>query len=150
MKIRLLKKKDVRAATEIITKNYSKEYGRRSLFELKEMFGRGPIKPVYFAAEENKKIVGFAGFMQSWVDYNIYLIFWVNVLPKKQNQGIGKKLISRVLSEIKKKKNADLILLTADATKNLPNYYRKNFKFKFLESFNNKGYCLMSLSLEKK
>ena len=129
-------------AAEIVARNYSKEYGRRPFFELKEMFGRGPIKPVYFAAEENKKVVGFAGFMQSWMDYNIYQIFWVNVLPEKQNQGIGKKLIFRVLNEIKKKKNADLILLTADAKENLPEYYKKNFKFKTLEPFNNKSYHL--------
>jgi predicted N-acetyltransferase YhbS len=149
MKIRLLKKEDIKAAAKTICQNYSKKYEARAVLELKEMFGRSPIKPIFFVAEDEGVIVGFAGFIQSWMDYNIYQIPWVSVTPARQGQGIGKQLVARVISEIKKKSGARLILLTADKSKRLPEYYRKYFKFKVLQSFNEKREYVMVRSLEK-
>jgi N-acetylglutamate synthase-like GNAT family acetyltransferase len=148
MKIRLLKEKDIKNAARIVGINYSKKYERSATLELKAMFGSSPSKPKYYVAEANDKIVGFAGFIQSWMDYNIYQIFWVNVLPKEQGKNIGKDLVAKIISEIKKKKDANLILLTADAGVKNNDYYRKNFGFKTLELFDKKSYHLMSLSLE--
>jgi N-acetylglutamate synthase-like GNAT family acetyltransferase len=146
MKIRLLQKKDIDQAAAIVGKNYSKKYGKSAMQEIAEMFSKAPIRPVYWVAEEKDKILGFAGYMQSWMDYNIYQIFWVNVLPDMQKQGIGKKLVSKTISEIRKKKNANLILLTA----NSPIYYKKHFGFKSVQKFSKGSYDLMLLNIEKK
>lgn len=144
IKIRFLTKKDIPQAAAIVGKNYSKEYQKFATLELKDMFGKQQFKPFYFVAEKNKKIVGFAGYTQSAMDYNIYEIFWVNVSPERQKQGIGQKLVSRVISEIKNKKDAKLILLSA----NIPNsrYYKQKFGFKILQPFG-KEYHLMAYKL---
>jgi ribosomal protein S18 acetylase RimI-like enzyme len=148
--IRLLKKSEIKTAAAIVGVNYSKKYELSCAKELRDMFGKAAIKPVYFVATEKGKIVGFAAFIQSWMDYSIYQIFWVNVLPEKQGQGIGKKLVARIIREIKKKKDACLILLTADAEKNNHLYYKQHYGFKTIEIFDRKKYQLMALSLEKK
>lgn len=142
MKIRLLQKKDIHQAATIVGKNYNKKYQRSSTLELKDMFGKSQVTPIYFVAEEKGKILGFAGFSQSWMDYSIWTIFWVNVLPNLQKQGIGKQLVVRVIKEIKKKKDAKLILLSAK----IPDYYIKHFGFKTISKVDN-NYDLMSLSI---
>ena len=138
MKLRLLQKKNIKACAIIVGQNYSKNWQRTSSAELKSMFSNTAIRPVYWVAEDERKIVGFAGYIQSWMDYNIYQIFWVNVLPELQKRGIGKQLVSKVINEIKKDKNAYLIQLTATT----PNskYYRKYFKFKNTGHFGPKTY----------
>ena len=144
MKIRLLKKTDIKAAAAIVGQNYSKIYEGRAVLELGEMFGCSPIRPTFFVAEDQGKIVGFAGFIQAWMNYYIYEIPWVNVVSSRQSQGIGKKLVARVISEIKKQPGADLILLTADERKKLTGYYKKYFKFKVLQGFRkNKEYIMV-------
>jgi ribosomal protein S18 acetylase RimI-like enzyme len=102
MKIRLMKKEDVITCAAIVGANYSKKYQKSSTFELLDMFNKISIKPTYFVAEEKEELVGFAGFIQSWMDYNIYQIFWVNVLPEWQGKGIGKALVAKIITEIRK------------------------------------------------
>jgi ribosomal protein S18 acetylase RimI-like enzyme len=130
MKLRLITKKDIPQAASIVGKNYSKKWEKTSTMELHSMFSNAAIKPVYWVAEDKEKIIGFAGCIQSWMDYNIYQIFWVNVLPEYQRQGIGKKLVGKLIREIKKKKGVHLIQLTAS----IPNagYYKHHFGFKTL------------------
>lgn len=149
MKIRLLKKNEVKEAAMIVGKNYSKEYKRLATLELKEMFHKAYSTPTYFVAEDKGKIVGFAGYIQSWMDYSVYELFWVNVLPRLQRQGIGKQLVYKIIQEIKRKKGAYLILLTADAAVKNPEYYEKNFGFKTSLLFSPKTYHLMTLSTLK-
>lgn len=100
---------------------------------------------MYFVAKDKDTIVGLAGFIQSWMDYNIYEIFWVNVSPEKQRQGVGRQLVSKIIKEIKAKKNARLILLTANQAVGNATYYKKLYGFKTLEKFGN-NYHLMSLN----
>lgn len=145
MRIRLLQKKDITQAAAIVGKNYNKKYQKSSALELKDMFGKSQVTPIYFVAEEKDKILGFAGFSQSWMDYSIWTIFWVNVLPNLQKQGIGKQLVARVIKEIKKRKNAKLILLSAK----IPDYYVRHFGFKTIDKVDG-SYDLMSLDISKK
>ncbi len=147
IKIRLLKKTDIKEAAKIVGKNYNKKWQITSSLEIKSMFSNSAIKPVYYVAEEKGKIIGFAGFIQSWMDYNIYQIFWVNVLPERQGQGIGRKIVSKIISEIKKKKTANLIQLTA-SIKNAP-YYKKQFGFKTIERFGKTHHHLMTYNLSR-
>lgn len=149
MIIRLLQQEDIAPAARIIGVNYSKKYELSSTLELKAMFGNGPILPTYYVAKENEVIIGVAGYIQSWMDYNIYQIFWVNVIPERQKQGIGKRLVAKLITQIKKQKSANLILLTADGTVKNHLFYKKHFGFKTLKFFDKKTYHLMGLSLEK-
>ncbi len=148
MKLRLLQKKDIEACAAIVGQNYSKNWEITSTAELKSMFSNAAIRPIYWVAEDKKRIIGFAGYTQSWMDYNIYQIFWVNVLPWFQKKGIGKKLVSKIISEIKKNKKAYLVQLTATASNS--KYYSKYFKFKNNGHFGPKPYHLMSLSIERR
>ena len=145
MKIRLLRKGEAREAAAIVGKNYSRKFESLAREEMEDMFnkGGGP-RPIYFIAEEHGKIIGVAGYIQSWMDYNVYQIFWVNVAPGHQRKGIGKMLMERLIKEIRRRKNAHLILLTADAKKNLPGYYVHHLGFKTLQVFGS-NYHLMSL-----
>lgn len=149
MKIRLLREKDIENAAKIVRLNYSRKYEKSATLELKEMFGNSVIKPKYFIAEDRGEILGFAGFIQSWMDYDVYQIFWVNVLPKQQGKGIGKSLVEKIINEIKKKKDAAMILLTADSDVKNNEYYKNNFGFKTIQLFeDNKTSHLMSLPLK--
>lgn len=147
--MRLLRTNEVRVTASMVGKNYSREYELLARRELGDMFSsRGGPRPIYFVAEEQGRIVGFAGYIQSWMDYNIYQIFWVNVLPDHQRHGIGKMLVARLIQEIQKKKGAFLILLTADARKGLPDYYARHFGFSTLQKFS-PNYHLMSLPVNE-
>lgn len=149
MKIRLMEKQDLKKAVVIVGDNYNHKYDQSAALELKDMFGKSSIKPTYYVAEDQGEVIGFAGFIQSWMDYNIWQIFWVNVAPEKQRQGVGVKLVAKIISDIKKKKGANIIQLTADKTNGNEAYYKKKFGFKTLQTFHNDTYALMSLSLEK-
>lgn len=147
MLIRPLTENDIPYAAAIVGRNYSEEsekYVPSATLELQAMFGDAPIKPSYFVAVHDDQIVGFAGFMQSWMDYNIYNVFWVNVDPDYQRQGIGKELVRTVIGAIRLDANARMILLTTTS----PEYYADHFGFKVLQSFMDGEYQLMSLSLE--
>ena len=98
---------------------------------MEAMFKNYVINPQYIVAEDKGEIIGLAGYIQSWMDYNIYNIFWVNVAPNYQGKGIGKALVAKVINIIKKKKNVKMILLTAS----IPKFYSKNFGFKTLATF---------------
>lgn len=145
MNIRFLQESDIPQASAIVGKNYNKPYEEMSAAEMQEMFGSATIKPKYMVVEEDDTIVACAGFMQSWMDYNIWNIFWVNVDPDRQRCGIGKQLVQRVIDEIKEDMGGVcLILLTTDS----PSYYADHFGFVTLQSFLSGAYQLMSLSLE--
>jgi N-acetylglutamate synthase-like GNAT family acetyltransferase len=110
--------------------------------EMEAMFKNYTVKPQYVIAEDKGEILGFAGYIQSWMDYNIYNIFWVNVAPAYQRKGVGSALVEKIINTIKKK-NASMILLTTSK----PKFYSKKFKFKTLSKFNDDKYNLMSLKL---
>ncbi|KKP55786.1 hypothetical protein A2121_02825 [Candidatus Nomurabacteria bacterium GWB1_40_6] len=148
MKIRLLTKKDIEKARNIVKQNYGLKDSVSAKKEMQDMFVKGPMRPKYLVAEDKGLIVGFAGFSQSWIDYSTYHIFWVNVLPQRQRQGIGKNLVGEVIKQIKKDKKAKLIILMSTS----PKYYEKHFKFKGIDSYKGKSHIhyIMSLSLYKK
>lgn len=146
MNIRTLQEADIPAAAAIVGKNYSPKDGESATREFQDMFGSAAIKPRYVVAEKEGNIIGVAGFTQSWMDYNVYNIFWVNVDPNHQRKGVGKLLMQRIIDEIKAQPDSRLILLTTDS----PAYYQEHFQFEDLYTFMDGTYRLMCLSLEKK
>jgi hypothetical protein len=77
MRIRPIRKNEAGVASRIVGINYSSKYQRLSKLEIEAMFKNYTGAPRYLVAEDGGKIVGFAGHIQSWMDYNIYQIFWV-------------------------------------------------------------------------
>lgn len=148
MTIRFLRKSEIEKAASIVRKNYSPKYGRLASRELRTMFGKGAIKPTYFAAisDQGSKLIGFVGYTQSWMDYGVYEIFWVNVSPQYQHRGVGKQLVNTAIAAIKREKGSREILLSANFTEGLPKYYQKHFGFKTIRVFGD-GYHLMALTI---
>jgi N-acetylglutamate synthase-like GNAT family acetyltransferase len=150
IKLRTLSKKDIIPASKLVGLNYSKEYEKSSKKEIDATFKNKIIAPKYIVAEEEGKLVGFAGFIQSWMDYGIYQIFWVNVEPKHQGKGIGTKLINEIIKRVKNKKGRDkanMILLTTTS----PEFYER-FGFEQIlvitkDKKKNKKEYLMKLTL---
>jgi len=144
MKIRLLKPEDIKSAYKIIKENYpSKGWIKNAPKELRAMFSDCAVKPKYFVAEQNNQIIGCAGYTQSWMDYDVYEIFWVNIKPNFQKMGIGSLLIKRLIKEIKSNKGARLILLTTT----IDEFYKK-LGFKSLDIFDVDGFQLKYLDLQ--
>ena len=144
MEIRALKQEDISALAEVVWQNYrSEQYRQSALVDLNEAFSAGPYTPTYFVADDAGVPVGFAGCMQSWMDNDVYEVFWVAVAPGRQKQGIGKKLVAAAIA-FAIERHGRLIILTAPA----PDYYAANFGFKLLERLPGRTDALMSLSLE--
>ena len=144
MKVRPLQKKDISRAVAVILENHEREYAAQARQELEETFKMSAaIRPHYVVAEDRGCVAGIAGYMQSWMDYDIWLIFWVNVEPARQRQGIGKRLVRRAIADIKKQKGAKLILLSAAS----PRYYAAHFGFKAVKVFGKNRQRLMALAL---
>lgn len=150
MRIRNLEKKDIKGASEIVRRNYNTRYQRNSAREMRAMFGNPVIPPKYVVAEENGKIMGCGGYIQSWMDYNIYNIFWINVDPSRQRQGIGTKIVGHIIADIRKQKGADRKASTILLTTDKPGFYRKRFGFRTIERFKDKYHHLMCLELRNK
>ena len=143
VRIRLAKKKEVPQLQELIRKNYSQLWSHRARREIEAMWEDSVIRPTYVVAED-KEIVGFAGYIQSWMDYGVFQLFWVNVHPSHQHRGIGKQLVETLLSFIKGHKEAELVQLTVSQN-NIPFY--KKLGFKVLTPFGTQGDYLMTKDL---
>jgi predicted N-acetyltransferase YhbS len=143
MKIRPLKRSDIPLAAKIVKVNYSEKYEKKAFRELEATFKNLAVIPKYIVAEEKGEMLGFAGYVQAWMDYGIYEIFWVNVKPEQQNKGIGTKLVREAIEIIKTRK-ASMVLLTSKS----PSFYAKKFGFKKMVKFKN-GDWLMALKLQK-
>lgn len=150
MKIRPIKKSEIRQVSKIVELNYSKKYGKSSFDEITSAFSNKTCPPKYLVVEQNKNIIGVAGYGISWMDYGVYTMFWVNVTPEFQGKGIGTTLVGEVICKIKKSKYlgipSKLILITS--TKKNTYFYNKKFKFKKLCKIKNgDGEYLMGLTL---
>jgi ribosomal protein S18 acetylase RimI-like enzyme len=148
VKVRKLRKNEISLVCKIVRENYplggsEKLSEKKYRAEFKAMFAHSVIKPENYVVEKDGEIIGFAGFFQSWMDYNIYEICWVNIKPKYQHKGVGKFLINELIRIIKKKKGARLVLLAAIVV----DFY-KIFGFKDLKIFDVGGYKLMYLDLK--
>jgi len=144
--VRPLTEADIELAAAIVGRNYSKEDEKNAQVEMAAMFGNSPIRPAYLVAECSGTVLGVAGFIQSWMDYHVYNIFWVNVDPDHQRKGIGKRLVGSVIERITSETGRGTpysILLTSTS----PDYYATHFGFKVLDTLGPKKNSLMGLRL---
>lgn len=143
MRIRFINTDEVYNAASIVGRNYSKRYGMYAAREILATFTNTVIPPNYLVAEEKGTMLGFCGYIQSWMDYGVYQIYWVNVLPEEQGKGIGTALVNAAVKKIKAirgNNKATMILLTAKG-KNVV-FYKKKFGFKKLHLLDEDEYLM--------
>jgi len=128
---------------EIIKLN-NPRYPGNSSKEIKEMFSNSLFKPTYIVAEENKKILAFHGYISSWVDNNVYNLFWANTHPNHMGKGIQTRLIKEVIKKIKMIKNpkAKMIIISTKISS-----FFKKFGFRKIGKKYDGDYILMSKEL---
>ena len=127
MKFRYIKPKDLTICAKIAGMNFWQHFKNSAYKEIKETFSKNnTLCPRYLVVEEKWKIIWFAWFINSWMDYNIYEIFWVNIHPDYQGQWIGTKLVEKIIRLIKKNQNALKILLTTQKA----SFYKEKFGFR--------------------
>jgi len=145
MKIRKATKKDISAMVSIIklnSPNYPVAHAKK---EMNEMFGAALQKPTYIVAEKEKKVVGFGGFISSWIDNMIYDMFWISIHPDYKGISIGTKIINEIIASVKKERKP-LPKMIVISTK-IPKYYKK-FGFKKLSNKYDGDYILMGLEIK--
>jgi GNAT superfamily N-acetyltransferase len=112
--------------------------------ELAEAHGGGHWRPSYFAAWVDNKLVGFAGWNYSWVNYDVYELCWCNVLPDFQGNGIGRGLVEARLHAIRQI-GGRVVLLTTHRPEIYERYgFKSLIEFRLLAGKTH----LMSLELE--
>lgn len=87
------------------------------------MFTGHWLKPTYIVAEEHGKIIGFGGSSESWMDTSVAELFWINVVKNNQRNGAGKRIVAKIIRELKRKYRTILLSTT------IPRFYAQ-FGFK--------------------
>lgn len=68
--------------------------------------------PIYYVAEIDDRIVGFAGMMPSWLMNGIWDLIWINIHPDFQGRGIGQLLTSHRIDQIRERDGTAIHLMT--------------------------------------
>lgn len=90
----------------ILRSNYTGTTLDRGIEELKGYLQNPLVKIVVLADPE---VLGFAGYAQSYMDWDSYELFWLNVDPSCQGKGYGAVLVKAALSEIDLKGGNSLV-----------------------------------------
>jgi 5-methylcytosine-specific restriction endonuclease McrA len=150
MVIRELQKSDIRSCVAICDLNYDNKYHTQINKELHRMFDKTFfVKPTYYVAEKEGKVIAFAGYSPCGFDYNIYGLFWVNTHPEHRGSRIGYKVVKHIVHSVIKRKLIDTnrpgcVMLTC--LKPLEKYYAK-LAFKTVETTGNE--LIMCLRLNQ-
>ncbi len=121
MQIRELQAHEVESAASLVGLNYDVDDEKQATKEMAAMFlEENPLKPIYFVAEEQKEIIWVIGVSLSRIDYDVYELFWLNVHPNRQGQGIGTKLTNHVIDYVKSRWGKMIII---SAGPHLVDYY---------------------------
>ena len=127
---------NINAATQIVAGNWGHEDSKVAEIDFNRGFADSSMdRPKYFVAHQDGQIVGCIGFIQSWMQFGWYEIFWVNVDKDRHGQGIGKALMRFVLDRILQN-NPDAVLTTLSTE--LIGYYEQ-FGFRVDREIPNKN-----------
>jgi ribosomal-protein-alanine N-acetyltransferase len=102
----------------------------------------------YFVVEESNSIVGAGGINYGFDHGDTARISWDIIHPDKQGEGIGTKLTSFRIEEIKKNRNVMKVVVRT--TQLVQEFYRKNgFELKKIEKdYWAKGFDLYQMEIE--
>ncbi len=142
IKIRLARKDDLLQMIELAKINFPDYPIEMAKKELSEMFFNYLYKPTYIVAEFKGKIIGYNGFIISWVDNLIVDIFWVNTYPDYRGKGVQSKLMNETIKQIKKNSKIKIVLLSTE----IPSFFKK-FGFEIINKKYDNKYFLMEKRL---
>jgi ribosomal protein S18 acetylase RimI-like enzyme len=88
-----------------------------------------------FVARRGREIIGVSGYWyDDYAESGVYWLGWTYVDRNYQGQGIGQKLLDRVIQELKKKKARKLYVDTSSR-----NLYRQAIRFYLANGFKREG-----------
>lgn len=133
MKIRKLKPSDIEECINMSTESFGLEdYSKKEFAFMRREFGLAFEKgdweiPKYFFAVEEKKIVGMAGYVQSWADWESFEFFWLCVRKGYEGKGIATALVKHREEEVTKQagSNSDVTIIFS-CTNKLIKFHKKN------------------------
>ena len=144
--IRLLKKEEIHDAALIAAKAYRKEtYGDLARDDLQAMFNPGQVnRPTFLVADMEGELVGFVGYGQDWIDWAVYGICWLTVLPTHQRQGVGRKLLLEAVAGCKADEEEGVVMLATE----IPGYFTQH-DFRTVQTFQARGKLNRIMILKK-
>lgn len=84
-------------------------------------------RPKYFVCEMDDKIVGMAGYVQSWCDWDTFEFFWLSVRKGYYGKGIGKALVEYREKEVMRQSAfKDDITIIFSCTNEVIEYHKKH------------------------
>lgn len=110
MELRPIQRKDFDEMLNITKLIYpeSHTYLEKMKSDFKETFSKSLLKPHYLVVVEGNKVLGFAGFAPSRINYRIYEFFSLMVHPEYRRKGIGTKLVNeriKIIKSLKRNEN---------------------------------------------
>ena len=144
IKIREARKKDIPQMMKIIKINFPRYSKDLAFKELNDMFSNSLYKPTYVVAVEKGNIIGFNGYIVSWVDNLVVDIFWVNTHPDFYGKGIQSTLMKETIRRIKDIRNPKMKLILISTA--IPTFFQK-FGFRKIGTKYDGKYILMEKRL---
>lgn len=108
---------DVEACRKIVIANWDMHVANRFMREVSNVFAQDiDPAPIYYVAEVDGTIAGFAGMAESWRMKGFWDFTWINVRKDYRNQGIGRKLVEYRVNEIRRSNGSVIQLITKEPT----------------------------------
>lgn len=138
--IRDIEYDDVDACFEILKLNWSETQAN----EFRQASRHSYYGANYYVCELDKKVVGFAGMMKSYLMTGIWDFIWINIHPEYQKQHIGSQLTWFRIHEAQRLGASAINLMTQH-----PNTeFFKKFGFKHIHEYSGAGWTLMTKQLK--
>ena len=87
--IRPIRQADIDSCYLIVQDNWNEEAADRFLGEVSQVWSDMAEPPIYYVAEMDGCVVGFAGMMRSWIMYGVWDFIWINIKKEFQQEGVG-------------------------------------------------------------
>lgn len=131
--IRPIAEKDIDECVSMAMESFgTKTYPKEQYDTMREEFTMGLSelhwgRPNYIVCEIDNKIVGMAGYIQSWLDWDTYEFFWLSVRVGYYGVGIGSALVKfREEEVVKKSAFKDDITIMFSCTKDVIKYHENH------------------------
>jgi predicted N-acetyltransferase YhbS len=140
--IRPLEKRDVIACTTIVNENWGSIVADRFWDEVEHAWlSNMKWPPIYFVYEDDGRVVGFAGMMESWIMHGVWDFIWINVRKSHQGTGVGRALTERRIEEVDRRRGSVINLYTHN-----PKFFEQ---FGFTCTHAHDDWCFLTKQLRK-
>jgi len=93
----------------VLRENYSGPFLSKAKAEITEYLSNSLVS---FLVLETKGVVGFVGYAQSWMDWDSYEVFWMNIAKSCQGKGHGRQLAEALIRKLEQRKAQNILLWT--------------------------------------